>query len=156
LGNFFYKNITSYFIVEGKEYRINGEKELFKKSTFTLTDIRDNTSIGVYAKSFWRHLLKNEIGRIIISEQYYVCTRTWFVIIKNSILSTKMRVAIKFFLKSKSDIISYSMIYNTSSVGDGSSDYKPSSGFSCQVSSSTNNSLALFADIFLIEKYFDY
>jgi hypothetical protein len=155
IGDFFYKNMVSYFSVDGNQYNIPTPDPIFGKLIYLILTAKTRIPIATIRISPWRESFFNEIGSVLYEEKIYRYKRSFPKIIKSSLLSIKSKVAVDFFIKDDAETLSYHSIYNRY-LHDTDDLYRPNSDFSMEINSSSRKMILLYTGLFLIEKFWNY
>ena len=150
IGEFFYKNTFSYFVIDDNEYRIRTQCPMFGKRIYPIIKCNTGSQIAVLKISSWRTTLK-EIGKLIYEDQIYTYKRSLAKVINAPLFSLKSRVAVNFFIENKEDIISYRTIYDRFFYD--SDDLYHADDVRLEIHSSTDKMVLLYAGLFLMEKF---
>jgi len=153
VGEFFYKNVVSYFSINDDKYKIPTEKPLLGKAIHQILNADTGVSVATLKISYWRQVFFNEIGTLTLSNKIYTFKRSRVRIIKSPFLSFST-VAVDFFTTHETDSILYSATYQANTTSDSSYNFRPVSDFMMEISSLTDKDILLYSGLFLIEKFF--
>lgn len=152
IGEFYFKNVLSYFLTSESDYIIKANNFLNVK--FYLIDKKSNQSIGEYKTSFFRKLFFKESGSLLLKNNRFVLKINSFSISAKGIFTSESKVSKSFTLKGDTETIEYFTSYNAFSDSERQLSEPSSNYCSFEIMSKKENQLLLFASIFLLEKGF--
>lgn len=151
-GEFFYKNIISYFSIDVNQYHIPTENPLFQKPNYQILNVKTGTSIGTFKISSWRDFFYAEIGTLEYSSKIYTYKRGPLQTIEAPLFKSTREVATYFYLEDHGGSIMYEALYNMYDT-ESSTGYRPHSDFNMNINSTIDDKILLYAGLFLIEKF---
>ncbi|HEX7846891.1 MAG TPA: hypothetical protein VF476_13900 [Chitinophagaceae bacterium] len=152
VGEFFHKNIISYFYLNGITYHIPNEYIPFKKPLYNIIDPQNESEILSLKKSFWRHLLYNEIGMAQKGNDIYRYKRTSLKVTKAPLFDYSTG-QLEIYMTSPGNSIQYKAGYRF--IPNEHNSFRPLSDFSMTIKSESENLLLIYTGLFFIEKLFE-
>lgn len=153
VGEFLYKNIVSSFATPGGWFCIVSKDQLLKRKKYSLIERNTGEQVGQFQFSFWRQLINDEIGRIHLKDQSFICTHSKPSVSKSSFFSSESDASITFSFKGGEIAISYWAKYKILNTGE-TDNYKPYRECTIEISMANNDILFMYLGLFFIERFF--